>query len=156
MPQLSKGGKYVYGWSRISARGRIRIPGEALREYRLKVGDRIILMSGSRTSGGFGLTCKSFLRRSPLVCILDANPRLSSYRLEEGQPRKHGRGYLCWLEIRAGGTIVLPRAARTAYQLKTGDMLMSVRSSDIAIGFAAKGPLIAGGKKHPELVLFEP
>jgi len=155
MPQLAKGGKYVYGWSRIGRNGRIRLPGEAMKEYRLRVGDRVILMSGSRTSGGFGLTRKSFLRSSPLARILDETPRLASYRLREGEPWKCGSRFLCWLEIRRGGTIHLPAAARAAYGLRPGGRVMSVRSSDIAIGFAAKGPLIAVGNKHPELVVFE-
>jgi len=33
MPQLVKGGKYVFGWSIISEYGGILIPEEALHEY---------------------------------------------------------------------------------------------------------------------------
>jgi hypothetical protein len=51
MPQLSKGGKYVFGWSKIQKDARIRLPDQAIQEYGLIPGDPIILMSGSKTSG---------------------------------------------------------------------------------------------------------
>ena len=154
MPQLEKGGKHVFGWSVVGRDGRVRIPAEALREYRLRAGERVILVSGSRTSGGFGLTRRSFLVRSPLRRLLQENPRLDRYRLREGEPLRHRWRFLCWLKIRRGGIVRLPPAARAAYGLRGGDRLMSVRSSDIAIGFAAKGPLVAVGREHPEIEVF--
>ena len=33
MPQLERGGKYVFGWSQVSENGVIVIPGEAVGEY---------------------------------------------------------------------------------------------------------------------------
>ena len=54
MPQLARGGKYVYGWCKVSDGGRIAIPAEAMDDYGLKEHDKVILMSGSRRSGGFG------------------------------------------------------------------------------------------------------
>jgi hypothetical protein len=33
MPQLVKGGKHTFGWSRVGKTGRIIIPPEALTEY---------------------------------------------------------------------------------------------------------------------------
>ena len=154
MPQLEKGGKHVFGWSVVGRDGRVRIPAEARREYRLRVGERVILISGSRTSGGFGLTRRSFLVRSPLRRLLRENPRLDRYRLKEGEPLRQSWRFLCWLKIRRGGIVRLPPPARAAYGLRAGDRLMSIRSSDIAIGFAAQGPLIAVGRKHKELELF--
>lgn len=56
MPQLVKGGKYVFGWSKVNDEGKIVIPSKAFIEYHFKAGEKIILLSGSRTSGGFGLT----------------------------------------------------------------------------------------------------
>ncbi len=35
MPQLVKGGKYVYGWSKVSTKGKIAIPDKAKEEYNL-------------------------------------------------------------------------------------------------------------------------
>lgn len=39
MPQLVKGGKHVFGWSRVGDTGRIIIPPEAMEEYHLKDSD---------------------------------------------------------------------------------------------------------------------
>jgi len=55
MPQLVKGGKYVFSWSKVSDEGKIVTLSKAFIEYHLKAGDKIILLSGSKTSGGFGL-----------------------------------------------------------------------------------------------------
>ena len=54
MPQLVKGGKYIFGWAKIGNNGEIRIPPEAYHEYDLKKDKNSILFSGSKTSGGFG------------------------------------------------------------------------------------------------------
>lgn len=53
MPQLAKGGKWVFGWSVVSARREIRIPPEAYAEYGYRDGEEIVFLAGSRTSGGF-------------------------------------------------------------------------------------------------------
>ena len=52
MPQIAKGGKYVFGWSVIGENGKIVIPDEAVREYHLEPDDKLLLISGSKTSGG--------------------------------------------------------------------------------------------------------
>lgn len=35
MPQLNKGGKFVFGRSRIGADGRVQFPTQAVEEYRI-------------------------------------------------------------------------------------------------------------------------
>ncbi|MEW6558549.1 MAG: hypothetical protein AB1349_14565, partial [Elusimicrobiota bacterium] len=62
MPRIAKGGKYVFGWSKVGKIGRIVIPKEAMKEYKFEVRERVILMSGSRRSGGFGITTLSLLK----------------------------------------------------------------------------------------------
>jgi len=39
MPQLEKGGKYIFGWSVIHEGGQIRIPDEAMKHENLLVFD---------------------------------------------------------------------------------------------------------------------
>ena len=41
MPQLVKGGKYVFGWSVIGEDGGVVIPGEAVLEYGFEPGDTV-------------------------------------------------------------------------------------------------------------------
>jgi hypothetical protein len=66
MPQLSKGGKYVFGWSRVREDGGTPIPDEITREYHLKPDEKVILMLGSKTSEGFSVAKKSSLEQSVL------------------------------------------------------------------------------------------
>ena len=74
MPRLVKGGKFVYGLSRIGPEGTIVIPPQAMKEYQYAAGDRVIFMSGSRKSGGFGLTQKRLLEKSELRALVEKLP----------------------------------------------------------------------------------
>jgi bifunctional DNA-binding transcriptional regulator/antitoxin component of YhaV-PrlF toxin-antitoxin module len=62
MPQLERGGKYVFGWSQVSENGVIVIPGEAVGEYGLNPGTEVVLISGSKSSGGLVMAIKSVLK----------------------------------------------------------------------------------------------
>ena len=55
MPQLVKGGKWVYGWVIVGLQGELTIPPEAWHEYGFRTGDEVTFLPGSRRSGGFGL-----------------------------------------------------------------------------------------------------
>jgi hypothetical protein len=55
MPQLVKGGKWVFGWVIVGQRREIQIPPEACAEYGFQTGGRVLLLSGSRRSGGSAL-----------------------------------------------------------------------------------------------------
>ena len=155
MPQMVKGGKYVYGMARIGPTGNIVIPPEAMREYRYKDGEYVILMSGSRKSGGFGVTQKRILEKSELSTLLEQLPALTNYEIPEGETVKHARRRFCWTIIRDGGCIKLPIQALTDYGLKTGDLLAVGRGSYISIAFIAGGTIHKEAVKHPELEVFE-
>lgn len=86
MPQLNKGGKYVFGWSVIGRDGTIRFPPEALAEYGLLGDQSVIIFTGSRSTGGFCVTNKRLLSTSKLNHILNDLPKLS-----EGSPEDLGR-----------------------------------------------------------------
>lgn len=53
MPQLNKGGKYVFGLSAISNRREILFPAETLEQYPVQKEGRIIIFTGSKITGGF-------------------------------------------------------------------------------------------------------
>ena len=36
MPQMSKGGKYIFGWVQIREHGEITFPAQAIEEYKLQ------------------------------------------------------------------------------------------------------------------------
>ena len=155
MPQLVKGGKYTFGWSRVGDTGRIVIPAEAVEEYRLKESEKLILVPGSKTSGGFGLASQESLKSSPLGSVVSTNPDIGEFRLPEGEIiEDKGRRY-GWVELRNGG-ITLPPGTLEKYGIRIGDRLLVIRGSGLAIGFAVRGPIVEEAKKHPELAVFEP
>jgi bifunctional DNA-binding transcriptional regulator/antitoxin component of YhaV-PrlF toxin-antitoxin module len=155
MPQLVKGGKQTYGWSVVSETGRIAIPQEAMHEYGFSEYDKVILMSGSRRSGGFAVSTPARLAGSPLSTVLDGFSRLRTFQMREGSiVRAGGRAY-CWTMIDEGGYITLPLDTLREYKILPGDRLLTVRGSGLALGFAVKGPIVDEAAAHAELEIFE-
>jgi bifunctional DNA-binding transcriptional regulator/antitoxin component of YhaV-PrlF toxin-antitoxin module len=147
MPQIVKGGKYVYGWSRVSVKGKIVIPDEAKEEYDLTAGDKAILMPGSKRSGGFSLTTNKLLGNSRLSAILDSCPRLAEFQKPGGKAIEiNGKPY-CWVKLNKDGDITVPLETLKLYGVNPGDLLLSVRGSNLGIAFSAKGPIIDEAKK---------
>jgi bifunctional DNA-binding transcriptional regulator/antitoxin component of YhaV-PrlF toxin-antitoxin module len=155
MPQLVKGGKYVYGWCQVGDTGRISIPPEAMDEYGLKEHDKVILMSGSRRSGGFAVTTPRLLSGSPLSAVLDRFPRLRTFQMPEARVIRAGGGSYCWTSIEEGGYITLPQETLWEYEVVPGDRLLAVRGSGLALGFARKGPIVDQAVTHSEIETFE-
>lgn len=151
MPQLVKGGKYAYAWSKVSQKGKVTIPNEALVEYNLLKGKNLILMPGNKRSGGFGLTSEDLLKDSPLHVVLDENPQLAKFQTPEGEAVEiKGKTY-CWVKLNKDGSIVVPTETLKNYGVNPGDSLLSVRGSRLAIGFPVKGPIIEEAKRHSNL-----
>lgn len=156
MPQLARGGKYVFGWSVISEDGGILIPEEAGQEYQFESGERVILIPGSNTSGGFSIASKSLLEQSRLRDILIRNPDLAEFLVKEGNVIDINGKNLCWVTIHGNGLLQLPPHTLEAYGVKSGNYLLVVRGSYIGIGMAVKGPLVEEARKHSELAVFKP
>ncbi|MBN1274084.1 MAG: hypothetical protein JXB26_17610 [Candidatus Aminicenantes bacterium] len=155
MPQLVKGGKHTFGWSLVGDGGRIAIPPEALKEYRLTESEKLILVPGSKTSGGFGLgTLKSF-EHSPLSGILGKNPDSRKFRTPEGEIYENDGKPFSWVKLR-GGTVIVPPETLKKFGIKTGDKLLVIRGSGLAVGFAVKGPIVEEAQRRPELEVFKP
>lgn len=154
MPQLLKGGKYVFGWSKVNSEGRIVVPDEALKEYRLTNVERVILLSGSKTSGGFGVTSVEKLKNSALAAILENCPQLENMQLAEGEATVvKGRVY-CWVKMNPYGSIAVPLATLKKYGVHSGSDVLVVRGSNVALGFIARGPIFEEAKKHPEIPVY--
>jgi bifunctional DNA-binding transcriptional regulator/antitoxin component of YhaV-PrlF toxin-antitoxin module len=149
-----KGGKHVFGWSKVGNEGEIVIPSEAFAEYRLMVGENVILMSGSKTSGGFGLTKRESLRESQLSVLLDRCPELAEFRIPAGTAIEYqGRTY-CWVTM-CEMSITVPVGTLARFGVKPGDNLLSVRGSGLALGFIVRGPIIEEARRHPEVEIYE-
>jgi hypothetical protein len=129
MPQLVKGGKWVFGWTIVGPRRELSIPPAAWDEYGFQMGDEVTFIAGSRRSGGFGLSHPRLL--------VDAAARLQVRALARARVDEAGR-------------VVLPAAVG----VRPGDRLLAVRGSGRALGFVAHGPIYEEALKHPELVCF--
>ena len=142
MPQIAKGGKFVFGWSVIREDFSILFPPQAVREYNITADQRVYLMTGSKSTGGFCVTRKGLLAPSKLRMILTDNPGLFDYQTSAGEfLRYKGRAY-CWIPIDSNGMIRLTPEMMSFLDLRVGMRLLSIRSSDIAFTMGAKGRLL--------------
>lgn len=155
MPQLVRGGKHVFGWSRVGNQGRAVIPPDALAEYHLNETDKVIVLPGSRTSGGFALALSKSLSDSPIGRAVDACPGLSDFQVPEGEPVAHKERLYCWVHLREGA-VTIPPATLSGYGVSIGDRLLVVRGSSLALGFAVRGPIVEEATRHSELKVFGP
>ncbi len=155
MPQLVKGGKNVYGWSKVGEDGRIAVPQEALVEYQMQLPCKVILLPGSIRSGGFAITTFSLLKNSALFRILDDNPKLANFQLSEGEIGLVAGKPYCWVTLNTDGSLVVPLESLKKFDVNAGDLLLSVRGSRLGLGFCVKGPLINEAKRHSNLILFK-
>lgn len=142
MPQISEGGKFVFGYSLVREGFIIQLPPQAVEEYNMAVEEKVFLFTGSKTTGGFGITRQGLLLTAKPGDILKDIPELLNYELPEGGfiPYK-GRSY-CWVEISTSGMITLPIQTASFLQIESGMKLLSIRGSNIALVMGAKGPLI--------------
>ena len=102
MPQMNKGGKFIFGKSLIRTDGTLRIPPQAMEEYHIADEGKVYLFTGSKITGGFCVTRKGLLHPSKLGHILDDTPPLLDYSAGSGEFIKYkGRSY-CWVEISGG------------------------------------------------------
>lgn len=145
MPQLVKGGKHTFGWSIVSETGDIAIPPDAYAEYGFKEGETAIVMSGSRRSGGFVLSRLETFINSPISNVLKEHGELP-----EGQTIEIGPRYYCRVNI-GDSRFSLPLGGLEKYGIQKGAALLTVRGSNLGLGFIVKGPIIEEAKKHHEL-----
>lgn len=142
MPQLNKGGKFVFGLSVIHPDLTVHIPPQALSEYHAAQDGKVIIFTGSKITGGFCVTTYSLLSHSKLKHILEDCPELRDCHISEGEFVQYkGRKYT-WLYIDQNGVMKLPYSTLEVLELQAGMELLSIRSSDIAFTMGAKGPLL--------------
>ena len=142
MPQMNKGGKFIFGKSVIREDGTVQIPAQAMEEYQITSEKKVYLFTGSKSTGGFCVTRNGLLAPSKLRHILTENDVLFNYRSRPGEFIQYkGRSY-CWQNISDTGQIVLTDEMMDFLQVRPGVQLLCIRSSDIAFTMGAKGPLL--------------
>lgn len=150
MPQMNKGGKFIFGKSIIKEDGVLQFPEQAVKEYDITADGKVYLFTGSKSTGGFCVTRKGLLEPSKLGHILTETPELREYMAKPGAFIKYkGRSYT-WVEISDDGKIVLTDKMREFLKIEIGMRLLSIRSSDIAFTMGAYGPLVEESMKHED------
>jgi hypothetical protein len=150
MPRLVKGGKYIFGWSVVSATGCIKIPGEAAGEYGLVPGEQVVILPGSRTSKGIIISRSSVLAESSLSAILNRVPELAF--IGEGVTVTAGNRQVCRTTVLKDSVVQLPLETLDKYGVIPGDRLLAGRGSFLGLAMIARGPIVEEALKHPELM----
>lgn len=99
MPQLNKGGKFVFRFSLIHDDLTVQVPTQTLEEYRVLNDDKVIIFTGSKITGGFCVTTYPLLSASKLSHILHECPQLEKRTVPQGTLIQYkGRKY-AWLSL---------------------------------------------------------
>jgi hypothetical protein len=94
MPQLNKGEKYVFGWSVIKENRCVYFQKEVIDESHLSECSKLIMISGSKITGGFCISTYQTLLDSKLNNILKSNPKLMKKEIADGEMISYkGRRY---------------------------------------------------------------
>jgi hypothetical protein len=129
MPQLVKGGKWVFGWTVVNSAGEVRIPPKAYAEYGFQTGETVVILPGSRRSGGCGVARREKLAGSQIP--------LAQRMLGEGMVGENER-------------IAFP----SVIGFQPGDRLLVVRGSGLALGLVQRGPIYEEALQHLEIEVF--
>jgi hypothetical protein len=129
MPQLVKGGKWVFGWVIVGPQRQIFLPPKVRREYGFRPDEPLLFLHGSRRSGGFSIG------------------RLE--KLEQSEVPLHLRAF-GQVKMGPDGQIGMPPEA----DIHPGDRLLAVRGSGIALSLLTRGPIYELALKHPEIETF--
>lgn len=148
MPQMNKGGKFIFGKSLIREDGTVQIPEQAVKEYHITTDKRVYLFTGSKITGGFCVTRKGLLYPSKLGHILTETPALMNYTSHFGEFIKFKGRFYCWADISPDGKISLSKCMMNFLNISPGMELLSIRSSDIAFTMGAKGPLLEKAQNY--------
>jgi uncharacterized protein (DUF4213/DUF364 family) len=129
MPQLVKGGKWIFGWVIVGPRREIHLPPEAYQAYGFRAGEPVVYLRGSRRSGGFSIGRLEKVEKSKVPLHL----------------RAFGLG-----KIGLDSQIEIPLEAG----IQPGDRLLVVRGSGMALSLLRQGPIYALALKHAEIETF--
>ena len=154
MPQLVKGGKHVFGWSGVSQEGVITIPEEAFKEYGFFKNEEVILIPGSKKSGGFGLSFLRLLQDSLIGKEIQntlGSKDLASMQNELVPLKTRTIGISRIIDNRK---VKLKESILEQFHIKKQNDLLVVRGSGFALGFLTKGPIYQEAKKYKDLLRY--
>jgi hypothetical protein len=145
----------VFGWTKIKTDGTLRIPDKAFEEYGFKADESLIMMSGSKRSGGFGLTSLRLLKGSAIEEAVKNIVQLHDFSIPPGKVMRTGNRSFTWLEKPEGRCINLPEHTIKEFSLEIKNKILVARGSGLALGFVTRGPIYSEALTHPELKIFK-
>ena len=125
MPQLEKGGKWVFGWVIVNQDLIFQVPPVAYDEYGFMTDQELAFTKGSHRSGGFGVGKHE---------VLDSNEFMTKRIITKTTMGRNRQ-------------ITLP----TEMGIKPETRLLAVRGSNYALGFLLQGPIVELAQIHPEI-----
>jgi len=141
----------VFGWTAIKKGGMIRIPDDAYEEYGFKDGEKLIIMSGSKRSGGFGLSNLELLESTPIGNSIKNLKKLYRFLIPEGEVIKQGERSYSWVKLHDDRSIKLSGSILREFSINKQSKLLVARGSGLALGFISKGPIFEEALKHSNL-----
>lgn len=156
MPQLVKGGKHVFGWSTLNKELIVRIPDEAWDEYKLYQTDKIIIMSGSKTSGGFSINTPCSIVQSKfgdrITSLIGYIKESDEFTVKRQKIVRAGERFISWTNLLEDKSFYLLNDLIALLGLHPGNRLLAVRGSGVGITFISRGPIYNEALKHKELI----
>lgn len=154
MPQLVKGGKWVFGWSPVESGGCIRIPDEAMTEYGFLPDEKVFVFNASKTSGGFIITRIPVILASEMSSLVTSFPGLSDFSTAEGVPVPVKTRKIGWTTIDKDGCFRLPPDTLAIYGAAEGTRLLAARGSYVGLSMLVNGPIIDEARKHTDIPVY--
>ena len=158
MPQLVKGGKYIFGWTWINKDLKVRIPDETYDEYKFTETDKLIILSGSTSSGGFSIITPKSIINSKLskniIRLLGYKEDSNSFKTDKLEIIKQGGRLLSWTYLEKEKYFIFSIDLISALNLNIGDKLLVGRGSGLGPAFIFKGKIYEEALKHKDLMEF--
>jgi len=152
MPQLVKGGKYVFGWTWINKDFKIRIPDETYDEYKFTGSDKLIILSGSKSSGGFSIISLHSIMNSKLsdniIRLVGYRKETNSFATHKLEIIKQKERLVSWTSLEKGNYFRLSMELMSALNINIGDKLLVGRGSGLGPAFIAKGTIYEEALQH--------
>lgn len=152
MPQLLKGGKYIFGWTMINEDYKARVPDETYNEYNFTETEKLIILSGSRSSGGFSLITPNSIINSKLskdiIRLVGYQKEKDLFTVDKLKIIKQGERLLSWTSLDEKKYFRLSLEIIFSLNLSIGDRLLVGRGSGLGPAFIAKGTIFEEALKH--------
>ena len=123
-------------------------------EYNFHRLDKVIIMSGSKTSQGFSITKNDLIKNCAIYRKLSTFKDLVNFKeLPNGYIEDSEKIYT-WSEIDSVGYFSISADILKHYYVKPKDNVLVGRGSGFALAFIKTGPIVFEALRHSELIVY--